>query len=124
MAPKCCERSALRKNALEPLAERSETLYETVAETASDAIVVIDEDSTILFMNHPTERIFGYSKEELLGQQLTMLMPDYLRQAHKQSIKKYIETGEKHLLDKRGASGAAQEWPRNLPGDFVCRIGH
>jgi two-component system cell cycle sensor histidine kinase/response regulator CckA len=78
-------------------AEKSETLYQTVAESASDAIVVIDEDSTILFMNHSTERIFGYSKEELLGRQLTILMPDYLRQAHKQTIKKYVETGEKHL---------------------------
>ncbi len=69
----------------------------TIVETASDAIIVIDEQSTILFVNHATERIFGYREEELVGQQLTMLMPDYLRQVHKQAIHGYVETGKKHL---------------------------
>ena len=75
----------------------SEALYRTVTETASDAIIVIDEDSQILFVNRSTERIFGYLKEDLLGQSLTMLMPDYLRQVHRQAVKKYIETGKRHL---------------------------
>ena len=69
----------------------------TIVETASDAIVVIDEQSTILFVNRASERIFGYREEELVGQQLTMLMPDYLRQVHKQAIHRYVETGKKHL---------------------------
>jgi two-component system cell cycle sensor histidine kinase/response regulator CckA len=75
----------------------SEALYRTVAETASDAIIVIDEDSKILFVNHSTERIFGYLKDELPGQLLTILMPDYLRQVHRQAIQKYVETGKRHL---------------------------
>ncbi len=75
----------------------SEALYRTVSEIASDAIIVIDEDSKIQFVNHSTERIFGYREDELLGQQLTMLMPDYLRQIHQQSIRKYVETGKRHL---------------------------
>ena len=69
----------------------------TIVETASDAIFVIDEQSTILFVNPASERIFGYREEELVGQQLTMLMPDYLRQVHKQAINRYLETGKKHL---------------------------
>ncbi len=79
------------------ISRESEALYRTVTETASDAIIVIDEDSKILFVNRATERIFGYLKDELLGQQLTMLMPDYLRQIHEQAIKKYVETGNRHL---------------------------
>ncbi len=69
----------------------------TIVETASDAIIVIDEQSTILFVNRASERIFGYREEQLVGQQLTMLMPDYLRQVHKQAIHRYVETGKKHL---------------------------
>ena len=69
----------------------------TIVETASDAIFVIDEQSTILFVNRASERIFGYREEQLVGQQLTMLMPDYLRQVHKQAIHRYVETGKKHL---------------------------
>ncbi len=74
-----------------------EALFRTVTETASDAIIVIDEDSKILFANRATERIFGYIKDELLGQQLTMLMPDYLRHVHRQAITKYVEIGKRHL---------------------------
>jgi two-component system, cell cycle sensor histidine kinase and response regulator CckA len=81
----------------EGISLESEVLYRRVTETASDAIIVIDEHSEILFVNRATERIFGYLKDELLGQQLTMLMPDYLRQIHEQAIKKYVETGNRHL---------------------------
>ncbi len=75
----------------------SVALYRTVTENASDAIIVIDEESKILFVNRATERIFGYAKDEILGQPLTMLMPDYLRQVHRHALKKYIETGKRHI---------------------------
>src|SRR5438128_908338 len=68
-----------------------------IAETASDAIITIDQDSTILFVNRATEEIFGYTKDEMLGQQLTMLMPDYLRHVHKAGINRYVETGKRHI---------------------------
>ena len=68
-----------------------------IAETASDAILTIDQDSTILFVNRATEKIFGYTKDEMLGQQLTMLMPDYLRHLHKAGITRYVETGKRHI---------------------------
>jgi GAF domain-containing protein len=48
-----------------------EALFRTVTETASDAIIVIDADSKILFANRAAERIFGYIRDQLLGQQLT-----------------------------------------------------
>lgn len=76
---------------------REAEVCNTVVETASDAIIVIDEQSTILFLNRATERIFGYREEELLRQQLTVLMPDCLRQLHKQAMQSYLETGKKHL---------------------------
>src|SRR2546421_8220546 len=68
-----------------------------IAETASDAIITIDQDSTILFVNRATEEIFGYTKDEIVGQQLTMLMPDYLRHVHKAGITRYVETGKRHI---------------------------
>jgi len=72
----------------------SEERHRTVTETASDAIISIDEESRILFVNRASGKIFGYTPEEMLGQQLTILIPEHLRQAHTASIKRYIETGE------------------------------
>jgi PAS domain S-box-containing protein len=68
-----------------------------IAETASDAIITIDDRSTILFANRATEQIFGYSHDELIGQSLTMLMPDYLRQVHRAGVQRYLAGGPRHI---------------------------
>src|SRR6266404_5175729 len=75
----------------------SEERYRIVVETASDAVVSIDESSTILFVNPATSRIFGYDASELIGQPLTTLMPDYMRELHKAGFKRYLDTAERHI---------------------------
>src|ERR1041385_9342934 len=72
-------------------------LSQVVAETASDAILTIDEGSTILFVNRAAEKIFGYAPEELIGKSLTILMPDYLRHIHRAGIERYVKTGERQI---------------------------
>lgn len=76
-----------------------------ITDTASDAIITINEDSRILFVNDAAVRIFGYSLEEMLGSELTMLMPEFLRQVHRAGLKNYVATGQKHI------SWAAVELP-------------
>src|ERR1700738_1518421 len=68
-----------------------------IADTASDAIITIDEGSIILFVNGAAEKIFGYSRAELLGQSLTMLMPDHLKHVHRAGPHRYAETGEHQM---------------------------
>jgi len=75
----------------------SHQLTRVIAETASDAIITIDEASTILFVNRATEKIFGYTRDELIGQSLTMLMPEYLRHIHRAGLQHYVTTGEHHI---------------------------
>ncbi len=75
----------------------SEERYRIVVETASDAVVSIDESSTILFVNPATSRIFGYDASELIGQPLTTLMPDYMRELHEAGFKRYLDTAERHI---------------------------
>ena len=60
-----------------------------------DVIVTMDQNSTILFVNAAVERIFGYMPTELVGQKITMLMPEPLRQRHIEGMRRYLETGEK-----------------------------
>jgi PAS domain S-box-containing protein len=85
-----------RKQAEEAMRE-SEERYRVVAETASDAIITIDQKSIILFANPAAEKIFGYSVAEMVGSELTMLMPDYLRRVHRTSVERYVETGQRHI---------------------------
>jgi PAS domain S-box-containing protein len=71
----------------------SETRFRALAESASDAIATIDIRSRILFVNRAAEKIFGYSIAEMVGQEITMLMPDYLRHVHTAAIARYAESG-------------------------------
>lgn len=80
-----------------PKHETNDDLFRILAETATDAIVTIDQDSAILFVNPATERIFGYASSELLGRGITMLMPEYLRELHRTAVRRYVATGEKHI---------------------------
>jgi PAS domain S-box-containing protein len=68
-----------------------------VMETVADAIITIDEESTILYANRATEKIFGHATAELQGAKLTMLMPDYMRRLHEVGIGRYLETNTKHI---------------------------
>ena len=101
-----CKREGIEKSLRE-----TEESYRIVAETASDAIIKIDERSLIIFANHSVERIFGYSVGEMLGQPLTMIMPENLRVRHKAGLRRYLETGKRHLtwesieVSARHASG-------------------
>jgi PAS domain S-box-containing protein len=75
----------------------SEEQYRTVVETATDAVVSIDEDSKILFVNPATTKIFGYDTSELIGRPLMMFMPESLRKLHEAGFRRYLATGERHL---------------------------
>jgi PAS domain S-box-containing protein len=75
----------------------SEERFRTLAETASDVIVTIDEESRVLFINPAAEKVFGYRPEELAGQSLSILMPDYLRHLHQAGLTRYVETGRRHI---------------------------
>ena len=85
-----------RTRAQQDLAEREQS-YRVLAETASDGMITIDAASTILFANTAAARIFGYTTEELIGLDLTILMPEHLRPLHKAAMVRYLETGQRHL---------------------------
>jgi PAS domain S-box-containing protein len=71
--------------------------FQALAETALDAVVTIDEESTILFVNRGTEKLFGYARRELEGQKLTMLMPVELRARHEAGIRRYLESSQRNI---------------------------
>lgn len=84
---------------------RSEERYRVIVETASEAIITIDENSTVVFASPPVLQIFGYRPEEIVGKPLTLLIPEPLRAAHLAGFQRYLETNE------RNASWALMELP-------------
>ena len=112
-----------RKRVLEAMEER-EARFRAVAESAPDAIVIMDEESKILYANRATEKIFGYSPEELTGQSMTELMPEHLRDSHRAGIDNYRRTGSRTISWNGTALPGKHRSGKTIPleisfGEFV-----
>lgn len=70
---------------------QSELRHRTLLETAADAVVVIDNQGIIDSVNPATETMLGYSKEELIGQNINMLMPEPHQSTHTAYIHRYAK---------------------------------
>ncbi|MBF0160489.1 MAG: diguanylate cyclase [Magnetococcales bacterium] len=65
---------------------------EAIVNTAADAIIVIDQTGVIESVNLAMTRMFGYSSQEVLGRNVSMLMPSPYREAHDQHLSRYLES--------------------------------
>lgn len=101
----------------------AEERYRAVAETATDVIITIDENGTILFINRSVERVFGYEVAEVLGKEVTILLGERMRFALTVGFNKYSDTGDKDLnweaVELMGLHKNSQEIPIELSlGEF------
>jgi PAS domain S-box-containing protein len=76
----------------------SEERFRSLVETAHDAIVSADTQGKIVSFNPAAERIFGYSKEEALGQRLTLLMPERFHQPHWQGLRRFLVASQARVV--------------------------
>lgn len=64
----------------------------------NDAAVAIDEDGIVMYFNKRAERLFGYSREGIIGKSLTRLMPERYREFHFDALKRLIDSGESRII--------------------------
>jgi len=95
----------------------SEEQFRNVVETATDAVVTIDDTGQILYLNPAVNRIFGYSNSELIGRSLTILMPEYLHELHQAGFQRYLKTGQRHLNWHGVELTALRKNPDEIVGD-------
>ena len=70
---------------------RDESVYRRLIEMAPDAMVVMDGDGRIALVNVQAETFFGYSRDELLGQPIEILIPERFRNAHQGHTTNYLD---------------------------------
>jgi two-component system sensor histidine kinase/response regulator len=67
-------------------------LFESLVDAAPDAIVVVDDDSRIVLVNAQCEALFGYERDELIGQSLELLVPERFRARHPSHREGYLDS--------------------------------
>ncbi len=76
----------------------NEAQIRAIVENVVDGIVTIDEEGTIELFNPTAEEIFGYSAKEVIGENISMLMPQPYQGEHDGYMQSYHETGEAKIL--------------------------
>lgn len=70
----------------------------TVLQNIADGIIAIDSRGIITSFNPAASQVFGYDPDEVIGRNVSMLMPEPHRSAHDGYLKRYLETGEQRIM--------------------------
>jgi PAS domain S-box-containing protein len=87
--------NAVERHRIEQEAEETRAQLRAIAKHSADAIVVIDPDGLVRFVNPAIEDLLGYPPAELRGSRLTEVMPERLRDRHLDALDRYLDTGER-----------------------------
>ncbi len=99
--------------------EKSQLQLQAIIYNVMDGIITINELGAIQGFNPASEQIFGYTQQEVLGNNLKMLMPEPNRSAHDLYLSRYLHTGHGRILGVRGREVTAmrkngEEFPMEL----------
>jgi PAS domain S-box-containing protein len=90
-----------------------------VLETALDAVIVMKSDGVVAGWNGVAEAIFGWSRDEAIGRQLSeIIIPHRYREAHHRGLQRFLATGDGPLINRRveisGLRSSGEEFPVEL----------
>ena len=78
--------------------QNREALVRSILETVPDALVVIDSGGLIQSFSAAATRLFGFSAAEVMGRNISVLMPSPYREEHDGYLARYLATGERHII--------------------------
>jgi two-component system sensor kinase FixL len=99
----------------------------SILETIPDAMIVIDVRGRILSFSAAAERMFGFSENEMLGENISALMPSPDRELHDSYLERYLETGVRKMIGIGRVTTARHRDGSTFPIDLhvgEARIGN
>ena len=91
-------RDITERKAAEDVLKDREARLRAILNTAHDAIITIDRSGVIQSVNSAAEQMFGYTAAEMVGNNVTLIMPSPYREEHDRYLSHYLETGEARIM--------------------------
>jgi PAS domain S-box-containing protein len=110
----------VRRRRAEAAGRAGESFKSTVLTASLDCIIGMDHEGTVIEFNEAAERLFGYSREEAVGSELAgLIIPEELRERHREGLRRYLETERGALLDRRVELSAIRRDGSVLPVELT-----
>ena len=91
---------------------------QSIIDTLPDAMILIDEHGLIISFSRTAEKVFGYLEEEVIGENVSILMPSPNREQHDAYLARYLATGERRIIGIRRAIIARRRDGSTFPADL------
>jgi two-component system sensor kinase FixL len=97
-------------------------VLKAAVENTNEAFVTIDRKQKVLFFNKAAEKIFGYSREEILSRDLDVIMSPNCSRDHHRAVARYIETGVPRRIGHHTEIMAVRKNGETFPADISFSI--
>ena len=95
--------------------KKESNIFKILSEAVSEGIIIVNTSHIIVETNDSANQIFGYEKEELVGQHLDILIPNQYRHGHNEHVSGFMEKGQKRQMgrgrDLHGRRKDGSEFP-------------
>jgi len=91
------------------------TQLNTLLDTAASAIITIDQKGLVTSFNKAAETIFGYLPSEIIGNNISILMPESIATQHNTYIERYVSTQKPHIIGQRREVQALRKNGESFP---------
>ena len=102
--------------------QASENQFRTLLESAPDGMVIMAQDGTLVMVNNQAEKMFGYSREEIIGQKIELLVPERFRENHPHYREQYCEHATVGQIDMNSGLRAVRKDGTEFPIDASLSV--
>jgi len=95
--------------------KQAEQKFRSVTESAIDAIISADHRGNVISWNNAATRILGYTREEVIGKSLEIIIPERFHEPHRQGMKRVTEGGESHVIGRTVELSARTKKGEEIP---------
>ncbi len=114
------EQEIRQRKLFEEALRASENRTRLIVDHAYDAFVAMDHDGRVLEWNAEAEKVFGWTRQEAAGRQLSeLIMPERFREIHEAGLKRYLETGSGPVLNRRLEVSALRRSGHEFPAEIT-----